>query len=146
MSSRPLLRKSTQSLAVGQRWGGRDYELSSLTVEYDDISSYIYFIEPDGDAPMTTAAEIACYVQPVTGFCAAAAMAWVDTSKTAVLRRRVTTAAEAAGVIEDARAVAVALGGGMAIKTVVVTAWDADRAPAGVKRLQGTRIVEAAAR
>jgi hypothetical protein len=145
MSSRPLLRKSTQSLAVGAAVGRSGLRIIfTLTVDYDDISSYIYVIEPDGDAPMTTAAEIACYVQPVTGFCAAAAMAWVDTSKTAVLRRRVTTAAEAAGVIEDARAVAVALGGGMAIKTVVVTAWDADRAPAGVKRLQGTRIVEAA--
>jgi hypothetical protein len=110
------------------------------------MSSYIYFIEPDGDAPMTTAAEIACYIQPAAGICRDAGVAWVDTSKTAVLRRRVTSASEAAGVIEDARAVAVALGGGMAIKTVVVTAWDADRAPAGVKRLQGTRIVEAAAR
>jgi hypothetical protein len=144
MSARPLLRKSTLSLAVGAAVGRSGLRIIFTLVDYDDISSYIYFIEPDGDAPMTTAAEIACYVQPVTGFCAAAAMAWVDTSKTAVLRRRVTTAAEAAGVIEDARAVAVALGGGMAIKTVVVTAWDADRAPAGVKRLQGTRIVEAA--
>jgi aminoglycoside phosphotransferase len=93
---------------------------------------------------MTAAAEVACYVQPVTGVCKAAAVAWIDTSKTAVLRRRVSSAAEAANVIAEARAVAVALGGGMAIKTVVVTAWDADRAPSGVKRLQGTRIVEAA--
>jgi hypothetical protein len=113
-------------------------------VDYDDISSYIYFIEPDGDAPMTTAAEIACYIQPAAGISRDAGVAWVDTSKTAVLRRRVTSASEASSVIAEARAVAAALGGTMVIKTVVTTAWDADRAPAGVKRLQGAAVVGAA--
>lgn len=91
---------------------------------------------------MTTAADFACYIQPIhTNRLKELGTAWVDTSKTAVLRRRVTSADEAIALVNEARQVAAALGGEMVIKKVVTTAWDADRAPARVKRLAGNEFV-----
>lgn len=87
---------------------------------------------------MTTAAEITCYIQPAVAQCAA--MAWVDTACTTVLRREVKSASEAASVIDEARKVASAMGRSVVIKKVVTTRFG-NRAPAGVKRMQGNEVV-----
>lgn len=88
---------------------------------------------------MTTAANVTCYIQPATGSCEF--MAWVDTSKTAVVRRTVATKAEALAVIEEARQIARSLGGGYVIKKLVQTAAGASRAPAGTKALTGNEVI-----
>lgn len=87
---------------------------------------------------MATSANITCYIQPTTAQCAA--MAWVDTGCTAVIRREVKSAAEAEAVFAEARNVARAMGRPVAIKKLVSTHYG-DRAPAGVKRMQGSEVV-----
>lgn len=87
---------------------------------------------------MTTAANITCYIQPTTAQCEA--MAWVDTGCTAVIRREVTSAAGAEAVFAEARTVARAMGRPVAIKKLVSTHYG-NRAPAGVKRMQGSEVV-----
>lgn len=90
---------------------------------------------------MITAANVICYVQPVTTEVRAAGTAWVDVNKTAAFRGRATSFAEAEAIIEEAVTAAKAMGRRMCIKVLVNTAMDADRAPAKVKRLQGSRLV-----
>ena len=87
---------------------------------------------------MTTEATLTCYIQPTTAACEA--MAWVDTSCTTVIRRAVTSAAEAAAVLSEARKVAAAMGRPVTIKKLVTTRFGS-RAPAGVKRMQGAELV-----
>ena len=87
---------------------------------------------------MATEANITCYIQPTTAHCDA--MAWVDTGCTAVIRRVVTTAAEAEAVFAEARVVARAMRRPVAIKKLVSTHYG-NRAPAGVKRMQGNEVV-----
>ena len=87
---------------------------------------------------MTAAAQITCYIQPTTGACEF--MAWVDTAATAVVRREVRTLAEAHEVLTEARQIARAIGRQVAIKKLVTTRYG-DRAPAGVKRLQGAEVI-----
>ena len=87
-----------------------------------------------------TAAEFICYVQPVTAKCEEAGAAWVDTTKTAVLRRTVASKAEAAALVGEARAMAQAMGGEWAIKKLA-RAIPGARRPAGVKAMQGVEAV-----
>ena len=87
---------------------------------------------------MTTEANITCYIQPTTSRCDA--MAWVDTGCTAVIRRVVSNAAEAEAVFVEARIIARAMGRPVAIKKLVSTHYG-NRAPAGVKRMQGSEVV-----
>lgn len=87
---------------------------------------------------MATQAQITCYIQPTTGHCEF--MAWVDTSCTAVIRRSVASAAEAEAVFNEARNVARAMGRAVVIKKLISTQYG-DRAPAGVKRMQGNEVV-----
>lgn len=84
--------------------------------------------------------EIICYIQPCAGFAKAAGTAWVDTSKTATVRRQVSTKAEAEMVISEAVQIAQALGGNMVVKTMARAICGARR-PAGVKALQGSRVI-----
>lgn len=88
---------------------------------------------------MATESQMTCYIQPVKARCDF--MAWVDTSATAVIRRAVKSAAEAELVLDEARNMARAMGRAMVIKKVVFTRYG-NRAPAGVKRMQGSEIVE----
>lgn len=87
---------------------------------------------------MATQAQITCYIQPATAHCEF--MAWVDTGCTAVIRRTVATAAEADAVFNEARNVARAMGRAVVIKKLVSTHYG-NRAPAGVKRMQGNEVV-----
>ncbi|MEX3315662.1 hypothetical protein [Sulfitobacter sp. PS-8MA] len=87
---------------------------------------------------MTQAAEIICYIQPVTA--QAAGTAWVDTAKTASVRRTVTSKREAVKVIEEAKEIATAITGKMVVKTMA-RAIAGSRRPAGVKALQGSQVV-----
>lgn len=89
---------------------------------------------------MKTAAEIICYVQPVTSECDGA-MAWVDVTKTASIRGRASTFAEAKTIISEAMAFAKAMNKRVCVKTLVRTAVDADRLPNRVKSLQGSVLV-----
>ena len=88
---------------------------------------------------MATQAQITCYIQPATGHCEF--MAWVDTSCTAVIRRSVANVAEAEAVFAEARNVARAMGRSVVIKKLVSTQYG-DRAPSGVKRLQGAEVIK----
>ena len=87
---------------------------------------------------MTQAAEIICYIQPVTA--QAAGTAWVDTAKTASVRRTVSSKCEAVKVIDEAKEIAAAIAGKMVIK-VMARAIAGTRRPAGVKALQGSQVV-----
>ena len=88
---------------------------------------------------MATQAQITCYIQPATGHCEF--MAWVDTACTAVIRRSVANVTDAEAVIEEARTVARAMGRTVVIKKLVSTLYG-DRAPSGVKRLQGAEVIK----
>ena len=88
---------------------------------------------------MKPAADMVCYVQPIVTKCEG--VAWVDTSKTAVLRGTVDSASEGRALIAAAERFADALGGEMMVKIIVNTTPGAARAPAGVKRLRGVRMV-----
>ena len=87
---------------------------------------------------MTQAAEIICYIQPVTA--QAAGTAWVDTAKTATVRRTVSNKGEAMQVIAEAKEIAAAITGKMIVKTMS-RAIVGTRRPAGVKALQGSQVV-----
>lgn len=88
---------------------------------------------------MATQAQITCYIQPATGHCEF--VAWVDTDCTAVIRRSVANVADAEAVFEEARTVARAMGRAVVIKKLVSTRHG-DRAPSGVKRLQGAEVIK----
>lgn len=89
---------------------------------------------------MTTAAEMICYIQPTTTVAREAGTAWVDTSRTAVVRRMVASKAEATQVVEEAREIARALGGSVAIKKLA-RAIPGARRPAGIKAMQGAEVI-----
>ena len=84
--------------------------------------------------------EFVCYIQPAKNiardFDGSEIAAWVDTGKTAVLRRSVSSKAEAVALIAEARDVAAAMGGNMIIKAISNT-FCGGRRPAGVKALEG---------
>lgn len=79
---------------------------------------------------MITAAEFACYIQPLTRD------GLINVQETAVIRGRVECADEAAALVARARHVAKALGYPVVIKKVA-SRWYSDRFPRGVKALQG---------
>lgn len=83
-------------------------------------------------------AEMICYIQPTVAV--AAGTAWVDTAKTAVVRRMVASKSEADCVVSEARDIARALGGGFTIKKMV-RALPGKRRFAGFNTLQGAEIV-----
>lgn len=85
------------------------------------------------------ASEFICYVQPIVAKCEEAGAAWVDTQKTAVVRRVVATKAEALAVVEEARKIAKAFGGDCAIKKLARSIPGSKR-PAGIKSMQGTEV------
>ena len=87
---------------------------------------------------MATAANITCYIQPTKAHCEFAA--WVDTGCTTVIRREVKNAAEAEAVFAEARRVAAAMGHPVVIKKLVQTQFG-NRAPRGVKQMQGNEVV-----
>lgn len=89
---------------------------------------------------MTTAAEIICYIQPAKAISKDAGVAWVDTSKTATIRRAITSKAEALQVIAEAKEIARAMGDDMVVKTMARSICGARR-PVGVKALQGASLV-----
>lgn len=84
-------------------------------------------------------AQITCYIQPAVAHCANTA--WVDADCTTVLRRNVASLAEAEAVFAEARKVAAAMGRPVVLKKLVTTQYG-NRAPAGVKRLQGSEVVK----
>lgn len=84
------------------------------------------------------AATITCYIQPCAA--KAAGTAWVDTSKTAVVRKNASSKKDAIIIISDAVSIAKAIGGEMVVKTIATSVMG-ERRPAGVKALQGVQVV-----
>lgn len=90
---------------------------------------------------MNIAAQVACYIQPITdaALLKIIGIVTVNVDETAVIRGTAENTAEAEAIIERAREVARALGRPVAIKKVVCR-WGSDRLPRGVRKLAGTEV------
>ena len=90
-----------------------------------------------------TAAEVVCYIQPLSASCEV--MHWIDTGCTTVLRREVSSLAEAQDVLAEARRIAAAVGRPAIVKRTSYSV-PGGRYPAHVRGLfRGHELVNTAA-